>query len=105
MWENIITAIALLIISGYLAWQRIKEVRLGKMIGLKPNPERCARAEQRLSQLERDVKDMRMDLRRMGEEMKNKDDKLGECMGEIKIKVARVESILEMRNKKEGWRE
>ena len=82
---QIIYGAAIIIISAFLAWQKIKESKLTKNHGLKPNPERCAIHETKIKQLEEDVDSFR-------KENRQEHKQIFDCLDSIRERLTRVEA-------------
>lgn len=80
---EIINSLAVLILAALIAWARYRERKLTDKYKLGPNPERCARHEERLNQIEGDVREIRNDCHRFDR-----------CLTEIKERLARLEAKL-----------
>jgi hypothetical protein len=82
---QIIYGAAIIIISAFLAWEKIKEGKLTKNHGLKPNPERCAIHETKIKQLEGDVDSFR-------KENRQEHKQIFDCLDHIRERLTRVEA-------------
>lgn len=82
---ELINAIAILILSGLIAWARYREKRLTERYKLGPNPERCARHEERLNQLENETKELRAENRQ-------EHGKIFNALDDIRQRLTRVEA-------------
>ena len=82
---QIIYGAAIIIISAFLAWGKIKESKLTKNHGLKPNPERCAIHETKISQLQGGLDELR-------DENRNDHEKIFAGLDGLRERVARIEA-------------
>lgn len=84
---QIIYGAAIIIISAFLAWQKIKESKLTKNHGLKPNPERCAIHETKIKQLEEDVDSFRKENRQEHKQIFDRLDSIRERLTRVEAKM------------------
>jgi len=82
---QIIYGAAILIISAFIAWEKIKEGKLTKNHGLKPNPERCAIHETKIKQLEEGMDSFR-------KENRQEHKQIFDCLDSIRERLTRVEA-------------
>jgi hypothetical protein len=82
---QIIYGAAILIISAFIAWEKIKENKQTKNHGLKPNPERCAIHETKIKQLEENMDSFR-------KENRQEHKQIYDCLDQIRERLARVEA-------------
>jgi hypothetical protein len=82
---QIIYGAAILIISAFIAWEKIKENKIAKNHGLKPNPERCAIHETKIKQLEENMDGFR-------KENRQEHKQIFDCLDQIRERLARVEA-------------
>jgi vacuolar-type H+-ATPase subunit I/STV1 len=82
---QIIYGAAIIIISAFIAWEKIKENKLSKNHGLKPNPERCAIHETKIKQLEENMDSFR-------KENRQEHKQIYDCLDQIRERLARVEA-------------
>jgi len=83
--SQIIYGLAIIAISGFLAWQKIREVKLTKKKGLAANPERCAIQETKIGQLQQSVNDLRT-------ENGHDHEKIFQSLDGLRERVARIEA-------------
>jgi hypothetical protein len=85
--SQIIYGLAILVISIFLAWQRIREIKITKKIGLSPNPERCAIHETKIGQLQQEVNELRSENKQDHEKIFQGLDGLRERVARIEVKI------------------
>ena len=83
--SQIIYGLAIIAISGFLAWQKIREVKLTKKKGLAANPERCAIHETKIGQLQQSVNELRA-------ENDHDHEKIFQALDGLRERVARIEA-------------
>jgi len=49
--QTIVQSIAILIVGGFVAWQRVQEIRRTRHFGLEGNPERCNQHKEAIDEL------------------------------------------------------
>ena len=84
---QIIYGAAIIIISAFIAWEKIKENKLSKNHGLKPNPERCAIHEIKIKQLEENMDSFRKENRQEHKQIFDSLDQIRERLTRVEAKM------------------
>lgn len=89
--SELIYGVAILIISGVVAFNRVREMKLTKKYNMLPNPERCAVMESRMKAVEEQVDKMMEDVEVLKRDLGIMSEKIQNCLMDLKIKVVRLE--------------
>ena len=84
-WTEAIYGLAIIILSAFIAWEKIKEKRITKILNLKENPERCAVHETKIRKIEEEFGELR-------NENKQDHEKIFHYLEELRERMARVEA-------------
>jgi len=84
---DFIYGIAIILLSAFIAREKLKEVRLSKRYKLLDNPERCARHETKIERLE-------IDFKQLSTENKEAHEKILSRLDSLDVKIAKLEERL-----------
>lgn len=83
--SQIIYGIAIILLSAFIAREKIREIKLTKQHGLRANPERCAVHETKISQIQAEMNVFRSDN-------KQEHERLFQALDNVRERLARVEA-------------